>query len=196
MLRRVPILAISLIALPMIMACTGSGSDTPRPPTATPRSQGRIAQPTVDPTSKRWEDFNRYGPQLGEIIDRSDRFTNRVTAGISVGAPRPDLFRLVDEAAEMNGLLKGEVQRINVPTEGRAVKDAVYEAVRARETALNRQKDAMNRPSPEADTAYNQAREAADRRAAQIGITLLELCQTMQSPIDECFPVVGIMPAT
>lgn len=150
--------------------------------------------PPADTSDRRWEAFNRYGPTLGDIITRSDQADALIAAGaqLATARNRGELYNLTDRAAQVQGTLKNEALRLRVPEEARAFKDAVYQATVAREAAMNKQKDALDRPSAATEGALTQAKRDATGSVARVAVALIELCTGMEASLDECFPVVGI----
>jgi hypothetical protein len=144
-----------------------------------------------------WGQYVLYGPTIGDIISRSDKINGTIAAAgtIATTRQRGELHNMIDQAARGQAGLKREIHSLRVPDEAKALKDATFALMIAREEAMNKQKEALDKPSAATEGALLQARKDADLQPARVVLELARLCQKMDSPASECFPAGGFTAA-
>jgi tetratricopeptide (TPR) repeat protein len=114
---------------------------------------------------KKWNDFLVYGAELSRLLRRSDEVNrNHAAAAALVSAGNlAQFYTLTDRSAESTGNLKTAALMVSAPTEGRELKDSVYQALRVREDAFNRLKEALDAPGRVSAQAASQTRCGCQR---------------------------------
>lgn len=186
---------IGFIFLVMIIGSLLSPSANRTPASApAPRNTAAATKVAVSKVNQQWGEFLVYAPRFGDILKRSDE-VNRVHAqgaGLASAATVVQFYQLTDQAARSQGVLKLESIRIKVPSEGEDFKDSVFDTLRQREDAMNKLKEALNRPGVAGTAAYQEAKTAVDRSTVRTVLRLIALCEKMEATTDECFTSSGI----
>lgn len=149
---------------------------------------------TVDRVAQQWGEFLRYGPELVDLVKRSEEI-NRLHAQGAAQVTTSTVvafYNLTDQAARSQGELLRTANLVRVPREANDYKQSVLNALSQREDAFNALKTALNRPGVAAAAEYQTAKEKLDRSTLGIVSELFKLCATMQAEPDECMTTVGL----